>query len=134
LQKEKERRAAEEKRIQEGSRLRKQREQLNAELTEVKAQLIKRQSLEEMKALVASYNVIVIYRSAIDVLIGSIESVGSLSIGSISTEAIARCQSRRRRPRRLSPKGKFWGYSRTEETSHVSLVLQSSDVYITSIS
>jgi hypothetical protein len=59
LQKEKERRAAEEKRIQEGSRLRKQREQLNAELTEVKAQLIKRQSLEEMKALVASYNVIV---------------------------------------------------------------------------
>jgi hypothetical protein len=59
LQKEKERRAAEEKRIQEGSRLRKQREQLNAELTEVKAQLIKRQSLEEMKALVASHNVIV---------------------------------------------------------------------------
>jgi hypothetical protein len=59
LQKEKERRAAEEKRIQEGSRLRKQREQLNAELTEVKAQLIKRQSLEEMKVLVASYNVIV---------------------------------------------------------------------------
>lgn len=59
LQKEKERRASEEKRIQEGSRLRKQREQLNAELTEVKAQLIKRQSLEEMKALVASYNVIV---------------------------------------------------------------------------
>jgi hypothetical protein len=59
LQKEKERRAAEEKRIQEGSRLRKQREQLNAELIEVKAQLIKRQSLEEMKALVASYSVIV---------------------------------------------------------------------------
>jgi hypothetical protein len=59
LQKEKERRAAEEKRIQEGSRLRKQREQLNAELAEVKAQLIKRQSLEEMRALVASYGVIV---------------------------------------------------------------------------
>jgi hypothetical protein len=59
LQKEKERRSAEEKRIQEGSRLRKQREQLNAELTEVKAQLIKRQSLEEMKALLASYSVIV---------------------------------------------------------------------------
>ena len=59
MQKEKERRTAEEKRIQEGSRLRKQREQLNAELTEVKAQLIKRQSLEEMKALVVSYNVIV---------------------------------------------------------------------------
>jgi hypothetical protein len=59
LQKEKERRTAEEKRIQEGSRLRKQREQLNAELTEVKTQLIKRQSLEEMKALVVSYNVIV---------------------------------------------------------------------------
>jgi hypothetical protein len=57
LQREKERRAAEEKRIQEGSRLRKQREQLNAELTEVKAQLIKRQSLEEMKALAASYSV-----------------------------------------------------------------------------
>jgi len=57
LQKEKERRTAEEKRIQEGSRLRKQREQLNAELTEVKAQLIKLHSLEEMKALVASYNV-----------------------------------------------------------------------------
>ncbi|KAF8482639.1 BRE1 E3 ubiquitin ligase-domain-containing protein, partial [Russula ochroleuca] len=53
---EKDRRAAEEKRIQEGSRLRKQREQLTAELNEVKAQLVKRQSLEEMKALVASYN------------------------------------------------------------------------------
>ncbi|KAI0000527.1 hypothetical protein BJV77DRAFT_393247 [Russula vinacea] len=53
---EKDRRAAEEKRIQEGSRLRKQREQLTAELNEVKAQLIKRQSLEEMKALVTSYN------------------------------------------------------------------------------
>jgi len=57
LQREKERRAAEEKRIQEGSRLRKQREQLTAELNEVKAQLIKRQSLEEMKTLVASFNV-----------------------------------------------------------------------------
>ncbi|KAI0001315.1 BRE1-domain-containing protein [Russula compacta] len=53
---EKERRVAEEKRIQEGSRLRKQREQLTAELNEVKAQLIKRQSLEEMKTLVASFN------------------------------------------------------------------------------
>ncbi|KAI9511166.1 BRE1 E3 ubiquitin ligase-domain-containing protein [Russula earlei] len=53
---EKERRAAEEKRIQEGSRLRKQREQLTAELNEVKAQLIKRQSLEEMKTLVSSFN------------------------------------------------------------------------------
>jgi len=53
---EKERRIAEEKRIQEGSRLRKQREQLTAELSEVKAQLIKRQSLEEMKTLVASFN------------------------------------------------------------------------------
>jgi hypothetical protein len=60
LQREKDRRAAEEKRVQEGSRLRKQREQLTAELNEVKAQLIKRQSLEEMKALVASYNVIVL--------------------------------------------------------------------------
>ena len=60
MQREKERRTAEEKRIQEGSRLRKQREQLTAELNEVKAQLIKRQSLEEMKALVASYNVIVL--------------------------------------------------------------------------
>jgi hypothetical protein len=57
LQREKERRAAEEKRIQEGSRLRKQREQLTAELNEVKAQLTKRQSLEEIKALIASYNV-----------------------------------------------------------------------------
>jgi cell shape-determining protein MreC len=57
LQREKERRAAEEKRIQEGSRLRKQREQLTAELNEVKAQLIKRQSLEEMKTLIASFNV-----------------------------------------------------------------------------
>ncbi|KAI0256288.1 BRE1 E3 ubiquitin ligase-domain-containing protein [Lactifluus subvellereus] len=55
-QREKERRAAEEKRIQEGSRLRKQREQLTAELSEVKAQLIKRQSLEEAKTLVASCN------------------------------------------------------------------------------
>ncbi|KAF8270270.1 BRE1 E3 ubiquitin ligase-domain-containing protein [Lactarius quietus] len=51
---EKERRAAEDKRIQEGSRLRKQREQLTAELNEVKAQLIKRQSLEEVKTLVNS--------------------------------------------------------------------------------
>jgi hypothetical protein len=57
VQREKERRAAEEKRIQEGSRLRKQREQLSAELSEVKAQLIKRQSLEEVKTLVASCNV-----------------------------------------------------------------------------
>jgi len=57
LQREKERRAAEEKRIQEGSRLRKQREQLTAELNEVKAQLTKRQSLEEMKTLITSYNV-----------------------------------------------------------------------------
>lgn len=56
-QREKERRVAEEKRIQEGSRLRKQREQLTAELNEVKAQLIKRQSLEEIKTLVASFNV-----------------------------------------------------------------------------
>jgi len=56
-QREKDRRAAEEKRIQEGSRLRKQREQLTAELSEVKAQLIKRQSLEEVKTLVASCNV-----------------------------------------------------------------------------
>jgi hypothetical protein len=59
LQKEKGRRAAEEKHIQEGSKLRKQRE-YNAELTKVKAQLIKRQSLEEMKAPAASCNVIVI--------------------------------------------------------------------------
>jgi E3 ubiquitin-protein ligase BRE1 len=51
---EKERRVAEEKRIQEGSRLRKQREQLTAELNEVKVQLIKRQSLEEVKTLVNS--------------------------------------------------------------------------------
>ena len=57
LQREKERRAAEEKRIQEGSRLRKQREQLTAELNEVKVQLTKRQSLEEMKTLIASYSV-----------------------------------------------------------------------------
>jgi hypothetical protein len=57
IQREKERRASEEKRIQEGSRLRKQREQLSAELSEVKAQLIKRQSLEEVKTLVASCNV-----------------------------------------------------------------------------
>lgn len=57
LQREKERRAAEEKRIQEGSRLRKQREQLTAELNEVKSQLAKRHSLEEMKTLMASYNV-----------------------------------------------------------------------------
>jgi hypothetical protein len=57
LQREKERRAAEEKRIQEGSRLRKQREQLTAELNEVKSQLTKRHSLEEMKTLIASYNV-----------------------------------------------------------------------------
>jgi hypothetical protein len=57
LQREKERRAAEEKRIQEGSRLRKQREQLTAELNEVKAQLIKRQSLEEVKTLVNSCTV-----------------------------------------------------------------------------
>ncbi|KAN0112027.1 BRE1 E3 ubiquitin ligase domain containing protein [Russula decolorans] len=64
--KEKERRAAEEKRIQEGSRLRKQREQLNAELAEVKAQLIKRQSLEEMRALVASYgNRLEVYQSEV---------------------------------------------------------------------
>ncbi|KAI0281031.1 BRE1 E3 ubiquitin ligase-domain-containing protein [Russula aff. rugulosa BPL654] len=62
----KERRSAEEKRIQEGSRLRKQREQLNAELTEVKAQLIKRQSLEEMKALLASYsNRLEVYQSEV---------------------------------------------------------------------
>ncbi|KAI0268772.1 BRE1 E3 ubiquitin ligase-domain-containing protein [Gloeopeniophorella convolvens] len=54
-QMQKERRAAEEKRIQEGSRLRRQREQLTAELNEVKAQLIKRQSSEEVRALVASY-------------------------------------------------------------------------------
>jgi hypothetical protein len=57
LQREKERRAVEEKRIQEGSRLRKQREQLTAELNEVKAQLTKRHSLEEMKTLIASYTV-----------------------------------------------------------------------------
>ena len=60
LQREKERRAAEEKRIQEGSRLRKQREQLTAELNEVKAQLIKRQSLEEVKTLVNSCTVSVL--------------------------------------------------------------------------
>ena len=51
---------AEEKRIQEGSRLRKQREQLTAELNEVKAQLIKRQSLEEVKTLVNSCTVSVL--------------------------------------------------------------------------
>ena len=60
LQREKERRVAEEKRIQEGSRLRKQREQLTAELNEVKAQLIKRQSLEEVKTLVNSCTVSVL--------------------------------------------------------------------------
>jgi len=63
LQREKERRAAEEKRIQEGSRLRKQREQLTAELNEVKAQLIKRQSLEEFKTLVTSCTVSVLANS-----------------------------------------------------------------------
>ncbi len=60
FQREKERRAAEEKRIQEGGRLRKQREQLTAELNEVKAQLIKRQSLEEVKTLVTSFTVSVL--------------------------------------------------------------------------
>ncbi|KAH9176745.1 hypothetical protein EDB89DRAFT_98204 [Lactarius sanguifluus] len=63
---EKERRAAEEKRIQEGSRLRKQREQLTAELNEVKAQLIKRQSLEEFKTLLTSCtNRIEVYQSEV---------------------------------------------------------------------
>ncbi|KAI9456516.1 BRE1 E3 ubiquitin ligase-domain-containing protein, partial [Lactarius psammicola] len=63
---EKERRAAEEKRIQEGSRLRKQREQLTAELNEVKAQLIKRQSLEEFKTLISSCtNRIEVYQSEV---------------------------------------------------------------------
>ncbi|KAH9058832.1 BRE1 E3 ubiquitin ligase-domain-containing protein [Lactarius vividus] len=63
---EKERRAAEEKRIQEGSRLRKQREQLTAELNEVKAQLIKRQSLEEFKTLITSCtNRIEVYQSEV---------------------------------------------------------------------
>ncbi|KAI0302634.1 BRE1 E3 ubiquitin ligase-domain-containing protein [Russula brevipes] len=63
---EKERRIAEEKRIQEGSRLRKQREQLTAELNEVKSQLIKRQSLEEMKTLIASYsNRMEVYQSEV---------------------------------------------------------------------
>jgi len=63
---EKERRTAEEKRIQEGSRLRKQREQLTAELNEVKSQLIKRQSLEEMKTLIASYsNRMEVYQSEV---------------------------------------------------------------------
>ncbi|KAI0305442.1 BRE1-domain-containing protein [Multifurca ochricompacta] len=62
----KERRAAEEKRIQEGSRLRKQREQLTAELNEVRAQLIKRQSLEEAKTLLASYtNRVEVYQSEV---------------------------------------------------------------------
>ncbi|KAH9083872.1 BRE1 E3 ubiquitin ligase-domain-containing protein [Lactarius deliciosus] len=63
---EKERRATEEKRIQEGSRLRKQREQLTAELNEVKAQLIKRQSLEEFKTLITSCtNRIEVYQSEV---------------------------------------------------------------------
>ncbi|KAH9040132.1 BRE1-domain-containing protein, partial [Lactarius pseudohatsudake] len=58
--------AAEEKRIQEGSRLRKQREQLTAELNEVKAQLIKRQSLEEFKTLITSCtNRIEVYQSEV---------------------------------------------------------------------
>ena len=69
LQREKERRVAEEKRIQEGSRLRKQREQLTAELNEVKAQLIKRQSLEEVKTLVNSCTVSVLPDSWDEVLI-----------------------------------------------------------------
>lgn len=69
LQREKERRAAEEKRIQEGSRLRKQREQLTAELNEVKAQLIKRQSLEEVKTLVTSCTVSLLADSRDGVLI-----------------------------------------------------------------
>jgi hypothetical protein len=69
LQREKERRVAEEKRIQEGSRLRKQREQLTAELNEVKVQLIKRQSLEEVKTLVNSCTVCMLADSCDEVLI-----------------------------------------------------------------